>query len=240
MKMVVVNSDGSVPEMCGNGIRCLIKFAKDIGVVGRGEMGRVLEIETGAGVLEGEILGESGGRAEVRVDMGEGVVGEVEGSLKVWGKEWTWTEVSTGNPHCVVFVDDDDVKGRDGNKMSLEEIDMRLEEIGRLFECNERFPNRTNTHFVRMKEDGKGMKVVVWERGAGRTMACGTGACACAVASIATGRAKRNQDIEVELPGGVLTIRWKDDDRIFMSGPGEFVFEGELPIKVGAMAGSAV
>lgn len=235
MAMAIVNSDGSVPEMCGNGIRCLVRFAKDIGVV-KQDTKSVL-VETLAGVMKGEIVAEREHDMDVRVNMGQANVGEVKGMLEVWGKKWEWTEVGMGNPHCVVFVDGEE--GETGNGMNIEELDVRLEEIGRLFECNERFPQRTNVHFVKMNKNRKEMRVVVWERGAGRTQACGTGACACAVAAALTGKADRNSDIKVVLPGGPLTIRWLDNNDVLMSGPGEFVFEGKLASKAPALAGSA-
>jgi diaminopimelate epimerase len=136
----------------------------------------------------------------------------------VAGRDWDVTAVSMGNPHAVTFVDAE----------TYAAVDARLEVTGPLFETAPAFPARTNTEFVRVRSPAE-MDMVVWERGAGRTMACGTGACAVVVAAVLTGRAERDVPVTVHLPGGDLVVEWaSDDDHVFMTGPAELVCTGEL------------
>lgn len=223
-QMRLFNSDGSEPEMCGNGIRCLARFAADIGVETAVD-GRIV-VDTPAGVIVPQFLGD-----DVRVDMGVPVlegpdvptgldVGEGRPSdlMEVGGRSWQMSAVSMGNPHAVTFVDD----------ATYEEVDRELESIGPEFESHVMFPQKTNTEFVRVRSKTE-MDMVVWERGAGRTMACGTGACAVVIAAVLTGRAERDTPVTVHLPGGDLTIEWASkDDHVFMTGPAELVCTGEL------------
>lgn len=214
-RMRMFNPDGSESEMCGNGVRCFAKLARDHGHIGE----PIVDVETGAGVLRLEITPDG----RVRVDMGTakltrgeiGIVGPpdepfvelpLEGGL--WG-----TAVSMGNPHLVIFVDD------------VAAVD--LQEIGPRMERHELFPRRVNVHFVQLVDRGT-LVQRTWERGAGVTLACGTGACAVAVAGVVTGRSDRS--VSIHLPGGDLQIEYREDGRVFMTGPAETVFTGSLSI----------
>ena len=219
-RMVIHNADGSRPEMCGNGIRGLAKFVHDRGLV----RADPLRVETDAGVKTLSLALENGRVARVTVDMGAPVWdgrripvdadGEViDRPLEVAGRTYRSTCVSMGNPHCVVFVDD--VTG------------LPLAELGPRFEHHPFFPKRVNTEFVRVLGRDR-LEMRVWERGAGETMACGTGACAAAVAAARTGRAERHA--VVVLPGGELEIDWRPDDRVLMTGPAVEVFEGRIEV----------
>lgn len=226
--MRLYNSDGSEPEMCGNGIRCLARFAADLGVDTTAP-GRIV-VDTPAGTIVPEFVS---GSSSVRVDMGPPILKaeDVPTTLDtsegnqytatmagVAGKDWDVTAVSMGNPHAITFVDAE----------TYAEVDSELERIGPLFESSSAFPAKTNTEFIRVLSPVE-MDMVVWERGAGRTMACGTGACAVVVAAILTGRAQRDTPVTVHLPGGDLVIEWSSkDDHVFMTGPAELVFSGEL------------
>jgi len=212
LRMDIYNADGSRAEMCGNGIRCLALWARDRGIAPAAG----LRVETLAGIVVPRVLGE-----RVEVDMGEpefegrripvdadGVVQEHpisvgEGFVKV-------TCVSMGNPHAVVFVDDAE--------------SYPVAEVGPKLETHRFFPRRTNAEFVQVLGPDR-LRMRVWERGSGITRACGTGACAAAVAAHWTGRAERKLD--VELDGGTLQIRWdRESSRVFMTGPAVAVFEG--------------
>lgn len=218
--MRIFNSDGSEPEMCGNGIRCLARFLADLEGVGQ----KTYKIQTGAGLITPQILADG----QVKVDMGEPVLlaeniptslapaGEkvVNLPLAVAGKTWPVTCVGMGNPHCLTFVEDVD---------SLD-----LPTIGPLFEHHADFPQRTNTEFIQVLAPNR-LKMRVWERGAGITLACGTGACATVVAATLTGNGDRH--CTVELPGGNLEIDWSTaDNRLSMTGPAQMVFTGEIEI----------
>ena len=218
--MRIFNSDGSEPEMCGNGIRCMAKFIADL--EGKIDTEVTYQIHTLAGMITPEVMVDG----NIQVDMGEprlsapeiptslGMVDDqvVNQLVEVDGKNWTVTCVSMGNPHCMTFVDD------------AKAID--LEKIGPKFEHHPVFPQRTNTEFVQvMRRDYLRMRV--WERGAGITLACGTGACATVVAAVLTGQADRH--CTVELPGGCLQIYWSlADNRVYMTGPAELVFKGSV------------
>lgn len=206
-------------EMCGNGIRCLAQFLKDIG-----EDKGTYKINT----LAGSIVPVMNDDGTVTVDMGPPeLVAEkvpttlaanfeggsvVEQDLECNGKNWKVNCVSMGNPHCIIFVDD------------LEK-DIDFESDGPALESNtEAFPAKINVEFVQvMSEDH--LKMKVWERGAGPTLACGTGTCALVVAAIRAGKIPRVKT-RVTLPGGDLFIEWKDDNRVYMTGPATFTFEG--------------
>jgi diaminopimelate epimerase len=227
-QMRLYNSDGSEPEMCGNGIRCLARFATDLGMSTLSP--DKIIVDTLAGVMVPEVLPNS---ENVRVDMGAPILvsSDVPTSLNttpencytdtmpgIAGKQWTVTAVSMGNPHCVTFVD----------LATYAEVNETLEEIGPLFETALAFPSKTNTEFVYVRSRTE-MSMVVWERGAGRTMACGTGACAVVVAAILTARADKDTAVTVHLPGGDLIIEWSSkSNHVFMTGPAAYVFSGEL------------
>ncbi len=218
--MRIFNSDGSEPEMCGNGIRCLAGFIADL--ENNTSKNGKYRIHTLAGVITPQITSDD----QVRVDMGvpkllaaelpttlcpsdEKVIDQ---PLEVAGQSWSVTCVSMGNPHCITFVED--------------VAAVALEIIGPQFEHHPVFPQRTNTEFIQVVQRDY-LKMRVWERGAGATLACGTGACATLVAGVLTGKCDRTAT--VELPGGCLEIEWSElDQRLYMTGPAERVFTGKI------------
>ena len=219
-RMTIYNNDGSRPEMCGNGIRGLAKFVLDRGLV----RADPLRVETDAGVKTIRVRTDNGRVRSVTVDMGAPVWdgrqipvdadGEViERPLEVAGRTYRVTCVSMGNPHCVVFLDD--VAG------------LPLAELGPRFERHPFFPRGVNTEFIRVVSRER-LEMRVWERGAGETMACGTGACGAAVAAARTGRSARQ--VIVALPGGELEIDWRADDHVLMTGDAVDVFAGEVEV----------
>jgi diaminopimelate epimerase len=216
--MRIYNSDGSEPEMCGNGIRCLARFIADL--EGINAPGKAYRIQTLAGV----IIPRLEAQGQVTVDMGQPFLlaqdipttlvspedKAVNQTLHVGDRNWQVTAVSMGNPHCLTFVENVD--------------EIALEQIGPLFEHHLAFPKRTNTEFIEVVRPDY-LKMRVWERGAGITLACGTGACATVVAGVLTGQSDRL--CTVELPGGCLKIEWKvEDGRVYMTGPALRVFDG--------------
>ncbi len=218
--MRLFNSDGSEPEMCGNGIRCLARFLQDLGIPAQDG---AYQIHT----LAGRIVPRVRPDGLVTVDMGipRLLAGQIpttlarpeekviQQPLPVAGREWLVTAVSMGNPHCVVFLEEGG---------SLEELD--LERVGPLFEHHPAFPERTNTEFVQVLGPSY-LRLRVWERGAGATLACGTGACAALVAAVLEERAE--PQATVELPGGNLEIRWdRETQHVWMTGPALPVFSG--------------
>ena len=217
--MRIYNSDGSEPEMCGNGIRCLAKFIAHL--EGNSVVNQSYRIQTLAGVIIPKL--ESNG--EVTVDMGQPQLAAaaipttlssgddqvIAQSLTVEARDWLVTAVSMGNPHCITFVDDTDA--------------IELEKIGPLFEHHAAFPQRTNTEFIQVVSSDY-VKMRVWERGAGITLACGTGACATVVAGVLNNKCDRT--CTVELPGGCLQITWSETDgKVYMTGPAVEVFKGK-------------
>ncbi|NPV90265.1 MAG: diaminopimelate epimerase [Firmicutes bacterium] len=220
LRMMIMNPDGSEAEMCGNAIRCVAKYVYEKGLIDDIS----ITVETGAGVLVPELVwGDLADDTDfkVRVDMGKPVLAPVdipvavEGDraiareLTLDGKAITYSAVSMGNPHCVVFVPD------------LESVDYYR--LGPALEQHPLFPKKTNVEFVQVVNPSE-LKVRVWERGAGETLACGTGACAVAVAGVLNQYSDRR--VKVVLPGGSLDIEWAEDGRLFMTGPAENVFEG--------------
>jgi diaminopimelate epimerase len=220
-RMRMFNADGSEGEMCGNGIRCVAKYLYDHGLVRK----TTLTVETLRGVLTLELDVNGGLVREVRVDMGEPILtaeriptslpGDppIEAPLAVGGHTLAVTCVSMGNPHCITFVDDP--------------TDSLVLGLGPQIERHTAFPRRTNAEFVRVnRPDDVTMRV--WERGSGETLACGTGACAVAVAGVLTGRAQRR--IVVHLRGGSLKLSWSEtDNHVYLTGPAVEVFQGEWP-----------
>ena len=221
--MRIFNSDGSEPEMCGNGIRCMAKF--------------LVELETRDGqppaaphaykihTLAGLIVPELQTDGQITVDMGEprllaneipttlAAAGEkaIDVPLSVAGQTWPVTCVSMGNPHCITFVADAEA--------------IPLAELGPQFEHHAAFPARINTEFIEVVRPDY-LKMRVWERGAGATLACGTGACASLVAGVLNGKCDRTATLA--LPGGPLTIHWSsDNNHVYMTGPAELVFRGQ-------------
>lgn len=208
-QMDMYNLDGSRGAMCGNGIRCVGKYAYDHGIVNKTE----IDVETASGIKHLSLHVKDGRVETVTVDMGRPVqTSGINEKITVCGKEYFFTGISMGNPHAVVFMDN--VK------------ELKIEEIGPYFETHENFPDRTNTEFVQVK-DRKHVIMRVWERGSGETLACGTGACATAVACVLNG--KTEPEVEVELLGGTLYIFWdREKDTVFMTGPAVEVFHGEI------------
>jgi diaminopimelate epimerase len=212
-RMRMFNPDGSESEMCGNGIRCFGRLLKDHDHLTSDS----IKVETGAGILELQLVEPN----QFRVDMGKarltrgeiGMVGNADENFfeAEIPEGFKGTAVSMGNPHLVIFVED-------VSKISLETI-------GPVLEHFDQFPKRTNVHFIQVI-DRSHLIQRTWERGAGITLACGTGACASAVAAFVTGRADRNVDIK--LPGGHLQIEYKEDGTVLMTGPAESVFEGTI------------
>lgn len=219
-KMRMFNSDGSEAEMCGNGIRCVGKFVYDKGLTNK----TTVKIETLAGIKI-LILNISDGKVKtVKVDMGKPIL-EAEKIpvisnekpvknliLEAEGKQFKFTCVSMGNPHAITIVD---------NTKNFD-----VEKYGKILEIDKAFPKRANIEFVQIVDEHN-IKMRVWERGAGETLACGTGACATAVACNLNGLTERK--VKIELLGGNLEIEWnKNDNHIYMTGPAVTVFDGEL------------
>lgn len=219
LRMRMFNADGSEAEMCGNASRCVGKFAHDRGLVEKD----AFTLETGAGIKTIQLHFRDGEVWGATVDMGEpilapadipvaatGPVPLVGHAIEVDGQDFAITAVSMGNPHAVLFVED---------PASLE-----LPALGPKFEHHSFFPARVNTEFVKVV-DRHHIRMRVWERGAGETLACGTGACAVLVACVLNGLTDREADIE--LRGGTLRIKWSADNHVYMTGPAVTVFEGQ-------------
>lgn len=219
-EMEMYNADGSRGEMCGNGIRCVAKYVYDYGLTDKTS----ISVETLAGIKYLDLTVEDGKVVLVKVDMGKPmlrpeevpVVSEkeevIDEPITVDGQEYRMTCVSMGNPHAVVFIDQD-VK------------EFPLETVGVKFENHERFPQRVNTEFVNVL-DRHTAQMRVWERGSGETLACGTGACAVAVACALNGLTE--DEVTVKLLGGDLQIKWdREKNTVYMTGPAEVVFDGE-------------
>lgn len=219
--MRIMNSDGSEAEQCGNAIRCVAKYVYDHGLIDRTEM----TIETlGAGVQKLRLTVEEGRVASVRVDMGEPILDGlrvpttvdqhpvVNHPIEVDGREFRLTAVSMGNPHCVIYVDD--------------AVSFDLGTWGPKLEVHPLFPRKTNVEFATVNSRNQ-IDMRVWERGAGPTLACGTGACATLVASVLNGSADRSATIS--LKGGDLFIEWDEhDNHVYMTGPAEVVYTGAV------------
>lgn len=214
-KMEIYNADGSQVEMCGNGIRCFAKYVHERGLTNKKE----LEVETLAGIVRPRLVGE-----QVEVDMGEPILegraipvnaggAILDYPLEVDGITYRVSCVSMGNPHCVLYLDD------------LEQLD--LETVGPRFERHPFFPKRVNTEFIKVLAPDE-IRMRVWERGAGETWACGTGACAAAVAGALNG--KNGRKVTVHLKGGDLLIEWRENNRVYMTGGAEEVFRGVVDI----------
>jgi len=223
--MRIYNSDGSEPEMCGNGIRCLAQFLNDLGEEAPEDGYR---IQTLAGEIR-PVMNEDG---TITVDMGAPILkgsevpctlepndgdSVVEQTLEANGKQYKVSAVSMGNPHCIIFVDD--VKALD------------VKEEGPELECHVAFPAKTNVEFVEVVSPTH-LVMKVWERGAGPTLACGTGACALTVAAIRAGKIPSGNEVRVTLPGGDLFITWDQEaNKIYMKGPATFAFDGKALIQ---------
>ena len=222
-KMQMFNNDGSEAEMCGNGIRCVGKYVYDKGMTDKD----VITVETLAGIKVLKFIIKNGKVEKVKVDMGEPIL-EAEKipvisnenpvmnlNLQVEDKRFKFTCVSMGNPHAITFI-----------KELVD--DFEVQRYGKIIEISKEFPQKTNVEFINII-DKNNIKMRVWERGSGETLACGTGACASTVAAILNGYTERN--VKVELIGGILEIEWnKEDNHVYMTGPATTVFDGELYI----------
>jgi len=222
-RMQMHNADGSISEMCGNGLRCVAKYLYDRQL----ETDTVFTIETGAGPLTVTVIPEQGRSdkaALVRVNMGEPILerakipvagGEpssqvIEDTIEIDGAEYKFTAVSMGNPHCIIYVDD--------------VHNFPVHTVGPKIENHPLFPRRVNVEFIQVVSPEKAIQRT-WERGSGETLACGTGASAVCVAGMLTGRTKRK--LEITLLGGVLDLQWDETDNcVYKTGPAETVFEG--------------
>ena len=223
LKMRMFNADGSEGEMCGNGIRCLVAFAMSEGLVDSNA--NVISVETGAGVLDVRPTFGSSGMNGATVDMGEPILRPsvipvdltdesfpvVDYPLEVNGRKFLMTFVSMGNPHAVTFIEED-------------VSNFPLEDIGPVVENHKMFPNKVNFEVVNVVSETH-LKVRVWERGSGITMACGTGACAVVVAAHMKGLV--GDQVNIDLPGGMLGINWSGKGSILMEGPVEEVYRGQ-------------
>ena len=221
-KMRMFNFDGSEAEMCGNGIRCVGKFVYDKGLTNKD----TIKIETLAGIKILNLNVKNGKVETVRVDMGEPILKPKEIPVKfdeepVRGlkinaidREFDFTCVSMGNPHAITLVENTN--------------EFEIEKYGPVLEIDEHFPKRSNIEFIEVIDENN-IKMRVWERGAGETLACGTGACATAVACNINGLT--NRKVNIELLGGTLEIEWDEEtNHVFMTGPATTVFEGEIDI----------
>ena len=223
-KMSMFNADGSEGKMCGNGIRCVAKYVYDKGLTDKD----VITIETLSGIKTLRLNIEGGKVATVRVNMGAPILEAkniptalntvetlINYPLEVDGIRYFTNMVSMGNPHCIIFTDED-VRS------------MELEKIGPGFEKNPFFPEQTNTEFANVL-DRTHIRMRVWERGSGETLACGTGACATTVAAVLNGLVE--DTVDMELLGGHLTITYdRDENTVYMTGPATISFEGEIDV----------
>jgi diaminopimelate epimerase len=229
--MRIYNSDGTEPQMCGNGIRCMAKYLQQLEKKVNTEV--TYTIWTNAGLIVPKVSAQG----SITVDMGTPILealkvpsllqatqvtnsfnAAVESDIVVLGKTYKTTAVSMGNPHTVTFVED------------LETMDPSFSTVGPLFEKHPMFPEKVNAEFVQVMSRTH-LKMKVWERGAGPTLACGTGACAVVVAAVLSGRSER--ECTVTLPGGDLGIHWNEaDGKIYMTGPAEPVFSGHITMSL--------
>ena len=218
-RMRMFNADGSEGKMCGNGTRCVGKYVYDRGLTDKTE----ITLETLSGIKYLTLHPENGEVKSVTVDMGlcsfapadiplSADSEQIKAPLNVCGRDWEITCVSMGNPHCVIFTEGI--------------ADMELEKIGPHFENHPLFPERVNTEFIEVV-DPTHLKMRVWERGSGETMACGTGACATVAAAVKCGICREDTPVTVSLLGGDLSITYSGG-KLFMTGPAEIVFDGEI------------
>ena len=220
-RMRIFNADGSEAIMCGNATRCIGKYVYDKGLTDKTD----ITLETNSGIKYLTLFTENGKVSAVTVDMGKAVLVPrdipvnstldrfIAQPMNIDGRDWEVTCVSMGNPHAVVFTD------------GIDSLD--LEKTGPQFENHELFPNRINTEFIEVI-DAHTPKMRVWERGSGETHACGTGACASAVAAVLNGFCPRDEEILIHLKGGDLRITYKSDETVIMRGPAEFICDGTV------------
>ena len=218
--MNIYNADGSQAEMCGNAVRCVAKYIYD----NKKKRDRI-KIDTLSGIKVVEIHSKDGKAIGGTVNMGKPILNGrhiptrygmsvvKDQILDIDDNDYKITCLSMGNPHCVVFCDD------------IDRLD--LNKIGPLFEHHEMFPERINTEFVEIVDENH-LKMRVWERGSGETLACGTGACAVAVASVINGICRKEEIIKIQARGGVLSVKWHEDDNVYLTGEAVEVFTGEI------------
>ena len=223
VRMKMYNLDGSEGMMCGNGIRCVAKYAYDRGIAKK----QTMTVETKSGIKTLEITDKDGKAEYIAVNMGKAILkpslipvnddGEdfIAREVEVNGNKYIITCVSMGNPHAVIFT------------TGVDELD--LDEIGPYFENHPLFPERINTEFVEVIDDHT-LKMRVYERGSGETLSCGTGTCATVVAAVLNGFCKRNEEVTVQIRGGELKDTYMDDGSVIMRGTGTFVFDGEIEV----------
>ena len=216
----IINSDGSEPQMCGNGIRCFAKYVYEKGIINK----KKFSVQT----LAGKIIPEIQDNGEIKVDMGEPILQAekipvaiinqekiISHPIEVQDKKFNFTPVSMGNPHCIIFSEDDTAQ--------------LARTYGSNIETHKYFPEKTNVEFVKILSKNS-IKIDVWERGCGITLACGTGACACVVAGILNNYL--DNKVSAQLPGGSLEIEWnKESNKVFMKGKSEFVCNGEFIVQ---------
>lgn len=222
-RMIMYNADGSEGAMCGNGIRCVAKYAYEHGIVQSPQ----ITVETKSGIKSLELTVEDGCVTYVQVNMGQAVLKPEEIPVKadgtqfvvqtisVDGRAYEVTCVSMGNPHCVIFTE------------GIDELD--LERLGPKFENHDLFPDRINTEFVEVIDEHT-LRMRVWERGSGETISCGTGTCAVTVAAVLNGYCKQGEEIEVQIRGGKLYDTYRENGEVFMRGPATAVFDGEITV----------
>ena len=218
--MNIYNADGSQAKMCGNAVRCVAKYIYD-----NVKKSKVITVDTLSGVKAVELLFDGEKAIGGRVNMGKPILNGHQiptrygtsivknEKIKIENEDYEITCVSMGNPHCVVFCNDI--------------YKLPLNKIGPKFENHEMFPERINTEFVEVLGKNR-LKFRVWERGSGETLACGTGACAAVVAGVLNNFCEKNADIEVLASGGVLNVKWCEDDNVYLSGEAVEIFKGEI------------
>lgn len=239
-QMDMYNADGSRGKMCGNGIRCVAKYVYDNGIVPKTHM--TVETLSGIKTLDLTIVNDKCKKVKVNMGPAEIVAKKVPVAAKselaigvpieVNGEIFQYSAVSMGNPHAVLFIDENPaLRKKEYGSMQGDDLStLKIEEIGPYFEHHENFPDRINTEFIKVLSDDT-LEMRVWERGSGETLACGTGACAAAVAAILNNKVRRNVPITIKLLGGDLQIRWEQrENAVYMTGPAETVFTGEIPI----------
>ena len=211
-RMQMFNQDGSEAEMCGNGIRCVGKYVYDKNLTKK----TCLTIETLAGIKKLWLNIDNNIVTSVRVDMGESKLIQKNLKLNILDKTFNFNSISMGNPHVITIVDDVDT--------------FEVEKYGKLIETHSQFPNKTNVEFLQII-DSSTAKMRVWERGAGETLACGTGSCASLVSLVLDNKCTRES--EIQLLGGNLSVFWNENDNhVYMTGPATTTFEGTLDINI--------
>lgn len=222
-RMRIFNADGSEAMMCGNATRCIGKYVYDKGMTNKTD----LTLETNSGIKYLKLFPKNGKIEFVEVDMGKAILTPrdipvnsdkerfISEPVEVAGNEYKLTCVSMGNPHAVVFLGD------------IEELD--LEKIGPSFENHSLFPDRVNTEFIEVI-DSETLNMRVWERGSGETFACGTGACAAAVAAVLNGFCRHDSEITIHLRGGDLVIIYQSDGKVIMKGPAALICDGDIDV----------